>query len=106
MIPLTIICAVLALVWLANHGVGLIMAVVVLGYLGDCTVRPRIACQMCKGVGSVMRRGRVFAQCPLCKGRKHHTRIGARIWRRHRYMFRDPDDTGEWGPTLHDRGWW
>jgi hypothetical protein len=108
-IPLALILGVLFVIYLANHGLGLIIAIVVLLYLGDVTLRPRVKCRMCDGTGMILKSGRHGAQCPVCKGRKIHTRLGAMIWRRHRYMFRDdPEVEADENapPTLHDRGWW
>lgn len=108
MVPLLIIYGVLGVVWLAHHGVGLILVILVTIYLADCTIRPRIKCKMCDGTGSVAKRGRRLAQCPICKGRKIHTRLGSRVWRRNRYHFHDDPDAEdeEDRPSLHDRGWW
>ena len=99
----------IGVLWLANHGWGVIAAIVWTLYVADVTLRPRIACRNCKGSGVVLKSGRRMAMCPVCKGRKHHTRLGALIWRRHRYMFRpDPEreDDDEDRETLHDKGWY
>jgi len=108
-IPLLIILGALGVLYLANHGLALLIGIPLLLYLADCTFRPRITCRMCNGSGSIFKSGRRMAMCPLCLGRKQHTRIGARIWRRHRFMFiPDPEaeEDEERGPTMHDRGHW
>jgi hypothetical protein len=109
MIALLIIYATVFVIYLANHGFGLIIGLAVTAYLIDVTVRPRIKCRACEGTGLIFKRSRSGAQCPVCKGRKIHTRMGARVWRRHRYMFHDDPDAEpaeDRGPTAHERGWW
>lgn len=108
MIPLLIIYGLLGVVWLASHGWGVLLLLAWTCYVVDVTFRARIKCLRCKGEGVIHKRGRRLQLCWLCKGRKVHTRLGARLWRRHRYMFRTdpenpPDETKD--PTLHDRGW-
>ena len=110
MILLLIIYGVLGVVWLANHGVGLLLVIVVTVYLADCTLRVRIECRRCHGTGTILKSGRRFSLCPVCRGRKHHVRLGSMIWRRNRFLFTDDPEAepeeAEDRPSLHDRGWW
>lgn len=110
MIPLLIIYGALGVLWLANHGIGLLAIIAVTLYLIDCSLRVRIECRRCHGSGTILKSGRRFSLCPVCKGRKHHVRLGSMVWRRNRYLFTDDPEAEEpeedARPGGHDRGLW